>query len=222
MAELHFDEETHSYTLDGKPVPSVTQILDAVVPKPFQAAMYYGYRLARQGIDPEEKRNASAQLGTQVHLAFADLAAGEDVDPFDYPDEAAGFIGGLRKFIDTHGPEFLDSERKTYSVKHQYAGTLDAHVRFTRGKYKGRTARIDLKTGRYYPDSHNPQLEAYELAEVEQGQDPTDFRAVLKVTPGGTHKLIVSTDTADDWLVLKAHFDSIQRRSDRTKRSRSE
>jgi hypothetical protein len=215
MAELHFDPETHSYTLDGTPVPSVTQILDAVVPKPFKSAMYYGYRLARQGLDPEEKRIASAGLGTQVHLAFAALAAGEDVDPFDYPDEAAGFIRGLWVFIDSHGVEFLDSERKTFSVHHQYAGTLDAHVRFTKGKFKGRTARIDLKTGRYYPDSHNPQLEAYELAEIERGQDPTDFRAVLKVTPTGRYRLIESTDTAEDWLVLKRHYDSIIARAAR-------
>jgi hypothetical protein len=218
VAELHFNEEDHSYTLDGEPVPSVTQILEAVVPKPFKSAMYYGYRLARQGVDPEEKRRSSALLGTQIHLAFADLANGNDVDPFDFGDEAAGFIGGLRKFIDTHGPEFLDSERKTFSVHHQYAGTLDAYVRFTRGKYKGLSARLDLKTGRYYPDSHNPQLEAYELAELERGHDPSDFRAILKVTPTGRYRLIESSDTAEDWLVLKRHFDSVMRRQERTKR----
>jgi hypothetical protein len=216
VTKLEFNERDHSYTLDGKPVPSVTQILDAVVPKPFQAAMYYGYRLARQGIDPEEKRNASALLGTEVHLAFAALAAGEKVEPFDYPDEAAGFISGLEQFVDQHGPEFLASERKTYSIKHQYAGTLDAYVRFTRGKYAGRTSRLDLKTGRYYPDSHGPQLEAYELAEVERGKDPSDFRAVLKVTPTGRCRLIESTDTAEDWLVLKRHYDSVIARAART------
>jgi hypothetical protein len=214
---LEFDEATHVYRLDGVEVPSVTQVLDAVVPKPFQSAIFYGYRLARQGKHPEDTRTAAANLGTQVHLAFAALAAGDEVDPFDFPDEAAGFIGGLRKFIDTHGPEFLDSERKTFSVHHQYAGTLDAHVRFTKGKFKGRTARIDLKTGRYYPDSHNPQLEAYELAEVERGQDPTDFRAVLKVTPTGRYRLIESTDTAEDWLVLKRHYDSVIARAARKK-----
>jgi hypothetical protein len=217
MAELHFDAESHSYTLDGKPVPSVTQILDAVVPKPFEKAMWFGYRLARQGLDPGVRRYEAAQLGTQVHLAFAAFAAGEDVDPFDYPEQAEGFIGGLRKFIDTHGPEFLDSERKTFSVKHSYAGTLDAHVRFTRGKYRGRAGRLDLKTGRVYPDSHFPQLEAYELAEVERDRDASDFRAVLKVTPGGTYKLIVSTDTAEDWLVLKRHYDSVIARAARKK-----
>src|SRR5436189_91390 len=114
MAELLFEEETHSYTLNGKPVPSVTQILDAVVPKPFESAMWVGYRLAKQDLHPEDKRTAAANLGTQVHLAFAALASGEEVDPFDYPDQAAGFIDGCRKFIYVHGPEFLASERKTF------------------------------------------------------------------------------------------------------------
>jgi hypothetical protein len=218
MGELEFNAEDHSYKLDGKPVPSVTEIINAVVPKPFERAMWYGWRLAKQGLDPEDKRTAAAELGTQVHLAFARLAAGEEVDDFDYPDEAAGFIKACRRFIDEHAPEFLASERKTYSETHSYAGTLDAHVKFTKGKLKGRTARIDLKTGRYYPDSHNPQLEAYELAEVERGFEPTDFRAVLKVRPTGTYRVIESTDTAEDFLVLKAHYDSVQRRAARTKK----
>jgi hypothetical protein len=213
MSELHFNADDHTYTLHGKPVPSVTEIINAVVPKLFERAMWYGWRLAKQGLNPEDKRTEAANLGTQVHLAFASLAAGEEVDDFDYPDEAAGFIKACRRFIDDHGPEFLASERKTYSETHSYAGTLDAHVKFTRGEYKERTARLDLKTGRVYPDSHFPQLEAYEGAEVERGQDPSDFRAVLKVTPKGSYKIVESTDDFEDFLVLKAHYDSVQRRS---------
>jgi hypothetical protein len=189
-----------------------------VVPKPFERAMWYGWRLAKQGLDPEAKRIEAANLGTQVHLALASLAVGEKVDDFDYPDEAAGFIKACRRFIDDYRPEFLASERKTYSETHSYAGTLDAHVKFTKGKYKGRTARIDLKTGRYYPDSHNPQLEAYELAEVERGFKPTDFRMVLKVTPTGRYRVLESTDTAEDFLVLKAHYDSVINRAQRMKK----
>jgi hypothetical protein len=213
LTELHFDPESHSYTLNGVALPSVTEIIGAVVPKPFAVAVQYGRRCALQGIDPDAKRDDAAKLGTQIHLAFASLAAGEKVDDFDYPDGAAGFIKGCRRFIDDHGPEFLASERKTYSETHSYAGTLDAHVKFTRGNYKGRTARVDLKTGRVYPDSHFPQLEAYEGAEVERGQGSSDFRAVLKVTPKGSYKIVESTDDFEDFLVLKAHYDSVQRRS---------
>jgi hypothetical protein len=218
MAKLHFDPESHSYTLNGKPVPSVTQIINAVVPKPFERAMWYGWRLAKQGLDPEDKRTEAANLGTQVHLAFASLAAGEKVDDFDYPDEAAGFIKACRRFIDDHGPEFLASEHKTYSETHSYAGTLDAYVKFTRREYTGRIARLDLKTGRVYPESHFPQLEAYEGAEVERGQDPSDLRAVLKVTPKGSYKIIESTDDFEDFLVLKRHYDSVINRAQRMKK----
>jgi len=218
MTELQFDAESHTYRLHAEEIPSVTTIIGAVVPRNWEAGVRWGMRLANQGLDPEEKRNTAAQLGTQVHLAFASLATGDEVDPFDYPDEAQGFIGGCRKFIDTHGPEFLASERKTYSEEHWYAGTLDAHVKFTRGKFKGKTARIDLKTGkRIYKESHFPQLEAYEQADVERGYDPSDMRLILKVMPTGNFSLVECTDTFWDFEVLLNHYKSVKAREARTK-----
>lgn len=218
MTELQFDAETHTYTLNGQDIPSVTTIIGAVVPRNWEAGVRWGMRLANQGLDPEEKRNAAAQLGTQVHVAFSNLATNIEVDPFDFPDEATGFIGGCRKFIDAHGPEFLASERKTYSEKHQYAGTLDAHVKFTRGKFKGKTARIDLKTGkRIYKESHFPQLAAYEQADVELGRDPSDLRLILKVMPTGNYSLIEVTDTFWDFEVLLNHYRSAKAREARAR-----
>lgn len=219
MAELQFDAETHTYTLRGVRIPSVTEILDQVVPKPWTKAVWHGYRCGKQGLNPDESRNKAANLGTQVHLALAARAGGETVDPFDYPDEAHGFLRGVERFIETHGPEFIDSEKKTYSTRYSYAGTLDAFVKFTRGPYKARTARIDLKTGRVYKDSHFPQLVAYEEAEFERGQPLSNMRFVLKVTPGGTHKLIECTDTFSDFEVLLNHYRSVQARARRAERS---
>src|SRR4051812_21323715 len=105
MSDLEFDAESHTYRLDGKEIPSVTTIIGAVVPRSWEAGVRWGMRLANQGLDPTEKRDAAARLGTQVHAAFSDLANGVEVDPFDLPDEAQGFLGGCRKFIDAHGPE---------------------------------------------------------------------------------------------------------------------
>jgi hypothetical protein len=216
MAELQFDEASHTYTLNGQEIPSVTTIIGAVVPRNWEAGVRWGMRLANQGLDPTEKRDAAARLGTQVHVAFHHLATGVEVDPFDFPDEAQGFIGGCRRFIDAHGPEFLASERKTYSEKHGYAGTLDAHVKFTKGKFKGKTARIDLKTGkRIYKESHFPQLAAYEQADVERGHDPSDLRFILKVMPTGNYRLVPVTDTFWDFEVLLNHWKSVKAREAR-------
>jgi len=217
MTELQFDAESHTYKLHAEDIPNVTTIIGTVVP-PSEGLVRWKVRCAHQGIDPEERRNAAAILGTQVHLAFADLAAGNEVDPFDYPEEASGFITGCRRFIDTHGPQFLASERKTYSEEHWYAGTLDAHVAFTRGAFKGMTARIDLKTGkRIYKESHFPQLLAYEQADIERGYDPSDMRLILKVMPTGNFSLVRVTDTFWDFKVLLDHYRSVKAREARAK-----
>src|SRR3954471_19060533 len=88
MTKIEFDPESHTYRIDGKPFPSVTTIIEATVPKPWEQGAWWGWRLARQGKRPDEKRNQAANLGTQVHLALGELAMGRVPDPFDYPDEA--------------------------------------------------------------------------------------------------------------------------------------
>lgn len=55
MPTLSFDSETHTYTLDGEVIPSVTQIIDAVTGKDFSK------------INPDVLR-AAAGHGTLIHL----------------------------------------------------------------------------------------------------------------------------------------------------------
>lgn len=220
---IEFRAEDHTYLVEGIKLPSVTEIIGAVVPRNWEAGVHWGMRLARQGLSPDNTRDKAAALGTEIHVALAELAAGNTVDKFDYSENAGGYIDGLERFLDAHQPDFFDSECPTASVSHGYAGTLDAHVKFTRGKYKGRTARFDLKTGKkVYKESHFPQVAAYEGAELECGKDPSDLQLILKVMPTGRYSLIESTDEYEDFLVLLAHYQSIQRRNERTTRSRPE
>lgn len=213
--QIEFEPKAHIYKVDGLVVPSVTEIINATVPKPFDRAAWYGYKVARQGKRLDDTRNAAAKRGTQVHLAFRDWAMGCPPDPFDYPD-LDGFLEGLERFIDANDPDFHDSERWTASLRYKYAGTLDAFCTFRKGKYKGATARIDLKTGRIYPESHWPQLEAYEAAEIERGGGASDARLVLAVKEG-KYRFVESTDTFQDFKVLLRHYESIQARKKRKK-----
>lgn len=195
----------------------MTTIIKSVVPVSFEVAAWFGYKAARNGERLDEKRNAAAARGNKVHLALASWASGDEPDEFDYPD-LEGYLIGLEKFILANDPEWHDSETRTASAIHRYAGTLDACATFRKGKHKGALVRFDLKTGRVYPEQHFPQLEAYEWAEVERGRPASDLRFVLDVKDTGKYRLVKSVDTFEDFECLLRHYRSVQNRKKKMKR----
>lgn len=79
--DLQFDERTHTYTLNGIPLPSVTTVM-----KPLSSA-YYG------GIN-EDILNTAAKRGTAVHEAIENyLKFGID----DIPPEHEGYYRAFRR-----------------------------------------------------------------------------------------------------------------------------
>lgn len=102
--QIQFDADTHTYTLNGRPVPSVTQINDATLGSGFQADDYYLKR------------------GSANHACYALIAQGQE---FDCDLESAGFVKGCRLFFNEAQPQVLAVEKRVYSVRHQFAGTLD-------------------------------------------------------------------------------------------------
>jgi hypothetical protein len=77
-------------------------------------------------------------------------------------------------------------------------------------KLKPGTLLADLKTSaNVYMESHGRQLEAYELASVECGYEPTVARGIINVSADGTYKLVRSKCTSDDFLnVLRVWHDN--------------
>lgn len=211
---IDFDPDAHLYVVDGTPFPSVTHVIGTVVP--YDASGFHSWCYG-QGIRPEDYREKKAALGTRVHKAYESMALGYEVDPFDYP-ECEGFLDAIEDFVDKNDPEFHDAECKTASKVHGYAGTLDTFCTFRKGKYKGASARLDLKTGRVRPEANWPQLEAYEWAEVEQGKPASDVRLVLDVKATGKYRLVKSTDSFSDFKVLLDHYRSVEARKARKKR----
>ena len=108
---FQFDEEKHIYTLDGRPVPSVTQILQAV------GNVDYSH------IPPSTRRWA-LERGRMVHLytQYDDQAVLDDscVDPHIAP-----YLAAWRRFRAETGftPDLI--EHRGYHPEHGYAGTLD-------------------------------------------------------------------------------------------------
>ena len=140
MAEaLQFDAETHRYTLGGRVLPSVTQIL--------------GLLERFEGVPPAVLE-AAREFGSHVHMAC-------DLDNRGVLDEAAldpalrPYLEGWRKFRRESGAEIIDSEFRVCHRALGYAGTADVLA-----KWKGRPALIDIKSGQV-PRTVGPQVAAY-------------------------------------------------------------
>ena len=119
MAKLTFDEETHTYKADGTIVPSVTQIINSILP-PFQVPEWY------------------LQRGSAVHACAAYIAKGID---FDYDPRIEGQVKAIRKFFKEVQPEPIYIEKMFYSQAFRFAGTIDLYAKIGRNKtlfdYKG-------------------------------------------------------------------------------------
>jgi hypothetical protein len=185
---LAFDEASHTYTLDGRKVPSVTGVLKAL---PNDYAM----------VDPAVLEQA-AGLGRDVHkLIELDLADRLDVNSLD--DELVDYLLQWQAFRATSGFQPILSEARVASPRYRYAGTLDLF-----GRLNGRLVLIDAKRTAAVPRSAGPQTAGYELALRESRPD---------LLPVGTFvdrfalhlkrdkwQLVPFRDTADQRVFLSA------------------
>lgn len=104
-----FDPVTHRYTIDGKVVPSVTQVVRRFAPFPFACDPWYLTR------------------GTMVHKACALLVLGE-LDESTIDPRIAGYVAAAKRYL---SPEVFGEittmivETPTYDKRGQFAGTPD-------------------------------------------------------------------------------------------------
>ena len=153
---LKFDEETHTYTVGGEVLPSVTQILKAA-------------RLIDYSMIPQPILQAAARRGRAVHQVL-ELLDNDLLDPASEIDgEIAGYVGAAIQFYrDTQFEPHL-VEFRSYHRTYRYAGTLDRT-----GIMAGQQRTIvDFKTGIILP-GHALQLAAY-LAMLE---NPRSYRRI--------------------------------------------
>jgi hypothetical protein len=158
MTSLTFDAATHTYTLDGVIVPSVTGILKASGLIDFS------------GI-PEHVLEAARVRGTTVHQAIHYFNEGDlDVDQFriDFPDYC-GYLEGWFSFCAQRQFTPILNECRIASRRHQVAGTLD-----TLGELEGEAVLLDYATGNPADVSKDYQTAAYLGLALEWSQDYMD------------------------------------------------
>jgi hypothetical protein len=159
---LAFDEESHTYLVDGMEAPSVTRLLRYLMPDDFA-----------QHFTPE-----SAARGQRVHrMIQLDIEGNLDVASLD--DELLSYYEGWSefRFKARFEPELV--EQPVFHESLIYAGRLDLY-----GKLDGKPTLIDIKTG-VVSKVAGPQTAAYLMAAAKMGLMPyTTRRFVLDVKPG--------------------------------------
>lgn len=143
MSKVQFDEATHTYTLDGKELPSVTHII-----------RYLAVDKANNA-DPNMALIAR-ERGSAVHEATVMYDYSGEI-PDDFPAEYAPYLEAYVQFVRDYQPKWELIEHPMADEAAGFAGTLD---RF--GLIDDEYAILDIKTS-YKVDmpSLSAQLAAY-------------------------------------------------------------
>lgn len=144
---LTFDEPSHTYTLNGIVLPSVTQVIrDNRLSSDFAFVSTADMERARQ-------------LGQAVHVAthYNDEGTLDDatVDPAVRP-----FLDAWRRFVSERQIEFVALEQRVADQTYQFCGTVDRIARIVGSSSLGEII-IDLKTGDPKAAGANYQTAAY-------------------------------------------------------------
>lgn len=150
---FQFDDATHVYTLDGRRLESVTEILE-------------GAGLVDYGFLPPKVRTMALERGSAVHLATAFDDEG-DLDEDSLDPAILPYLAGWRKFRSDEGAVFEQIEHRSYHPQFLYAGTKDRRVRLP--KRSNSPFDLDIKCGKAQPWVWI-QIAAY------QGLDPAPRR----------------------------------------------
>lgn len=174
-AALTFDPVFHEYRLpDGRLVPSVTQILQAVgVSADFETIAMYSPKL---GDAIELKR----QLGTAVHAdchAFDD----DDLDWETVDPRVEPYVRAWETFRENSGLTPVTRERRVFHPTSFYCGTLD-------GLFLApdrRRVLVDIKIGDPEDAGCRFQTAGYEAAyRLEHSDETIAERWAVRLTPG--------------------------------------
>lgn len=189
--------------------------------------------LSHHKLTTNHVKDKAGSRGTAIHDALEVWAKTDALPiPSMFSPEEQGYVRGLLAFL-KHVPsaEPVASEVMVGSLEHGFAGRYDLRFRTTeshnvvvhRTPVRGPQWRelpaglylADLKTSKGVYPSHSRQLEAYELASVECGYEPTDGRGVLHVGADGAYEFVRSTARADDFLPVLEVWRSDQRMKER-------
>ncbi len=199
---LVFNEQLHTYHLDGVRLPSVTGIL-GIINEP-------GLNAWRGRVGNEEAdrvMHASADFGTRVHAACEKLATASHLDYLGtFEPDVHPFAEAFNIWLSGNVREVLGCETRVASAQHGYAGSLDLCAMLMDGS----SAIIDIKTskGNYPHPKWGAQLAAYQVALLESAGIVTTRRLIVQMPSDRPGELIVHerpiSEARTDWNAFLA------------------
>lgn len=180
--ELTFDEAAHRYAINGRPVPSVTQVIDW---------------MSDYGFVKDDVMEHARQLGDAVHSAteLYDLDNLDDssVDPLVRP-----YLNAWIRFREETGfvPDLI--EQLIYSKSRMFAGKLD-RTGILRG-YSIQPILLDIKSTATVMPTCGPQTAGYHQGLREMGYPPAVKgmqRYTIHLRDDGTYRLQPHKDPND-------------------------
>ena len=212
MKRIQFNEETHTYLVDGKKVPSVTDICSPIT------ADHYGQ------ISAVILQQASRR-GTAVHEAteIIDLDGEPELDL-----EIEPYVQAYRDFLHDYRPDWEYVEYIGYNGDMHYCGTVDRA-----GTVNGKYWILDIKSTAS-PTRENYmatccQTEGYALM---LGKDCACERKILYLRKDGTYRLVdcLEWENKNDFdsfylftqlCKTRTYIDSVKERKQNGKQSNS-
>lgn len=179
MQNLIFNPENHTYTLDGLPVPCVTDLCRFIRREVYKDA-------------PPWRMELAALRGTAVHTAAEqlDTTGGASIE-----EDYAPYLTAYRDFLTAHDIAWSLVEKPLYHPQLQYAGTIDRY-----GTVDGKWMLVDLKTT-YTLNKPlcRAQLNFYRLLLIAHGL-PVERMAILHLRKDKPPRLVSVEE--DEPLIL--------------------
>jgi hypothetical protein len=170
---LEYDDKSHTYTMDGKRLISMTTLLKE-------------FGLVDYSMINRDVLAAAATFGKVVHetCALYDMGELESCDPQIEP-----YLDGWKKFISELKPKFLAVEMPMASRTWGFAGTPDRVYKVSR------PGILDIKTGAPIPAT-DLQTAGYQILAEENLGVKIGERITIKLE-AGDYKLIQHKDKND-------------------------
>ena len=141
MERLTYNEETHTYTLNGVELPSVTQIITSI-------------GLVDYSMISKDLLDYKADIGRKVHKTI-EYHDNNELDDSELHPLLKNYLEQWKKFKKDFRFHIVESEIKTFHPVYKYAGTVDKL-----GRIDDYYVIVDIKSGGASP-SHSIQTSAY-------------------------------------------------------------
>lgn len=122
---IDFNEQDHTYKVDGKPMPSVTQILDLLSYEEFG-------KIDRSTLEYASNRGRAIHEATEAYDLGGEVEVNSETEPY---------VMAYIDFCQDYKPNYFGIEEQVANTQQGYAGTVDRY-----GFLGDRQFVLDIKT----------------------------------------------------------------------------